>query len=163
MPDLPYRVRMSTTSGPSVPGSTGKSSVLPSGSLRVAVLSAMVVILSGAEWTRRKWRVGASRYGKAAGRSHRCGRPPRPTGRRRADRGARSRKRRPHPPMWGRSAPKRDQARGALACTSTSAVRGTGATSHRALDQQFLDVVDGFGGIEVLRANIHAVHDGMAT
>src|SRR3954464_3191143 len=52
MPDLPYSVRMSTTSGPSVPGSTGKSSVLPSGSLRVAVLSAMVVILSGAEWTR---------------------------------------------------------------------------------------------------------------
>src|ERR1041385_3251088 len=44
---------MSTTSGPSVPPSTGKSSVLPSGSLRVAVLSAMVVILSGAESTRR--------------------------------------------------------------------------------------------------------------
>src|SRR4026209_749418 len=48
MPDLPYSVRMSTTSGPSVPASTGKSSVLPSGSLRVAFLSAMVVILSGA-------------------------------------------------------------------------------------------------------------------
>src|SRR5262245_31315169 len=52
MPDLPYSVRMSTTSGPSVPSSTGKSRILPSGSLRVAVLSAMVVILSGAEWTR---------------------------------------------------------------------------------------------------------------
>src|SRR5689334_10314526 len=52
MPDLPYSVRMSTTSGPSVPGSTGKSSVLPSGSLRVAVLSAMVVILSSAGWAR---------------------------------------------------------------------------------------------------------------
>src|SRR6267142_6923751 len=49
MPDLPYSVRMSTTSGPIVPSSTGKSSVLPSGSLRVAVLSAMVVILSGAK------------------------------------------------------------------------------------------------------------------
>src|SRR6185436_1397702 len=49
MPDLPYSVRMSTTSGPSVPSSTGKSRVLPSGSLSVAVLSAMVVILSGAE------------------------------------------------------------------------------------------------------------------
>src|SRR5512138_1461451 len=49
MPDLPYSVRMSTTSGPSVPASTGKSSVLPSGSLRVAVLSAMVFILGGAK------------------------------------------------------------------------------------------------------------------
>src|SRR3954451_11202400 len=49
MPDFPYSVRISTTSGPSVPGSTGKSSVLPSGSLRVAVLSAMAVILSGAK------------------------------------------------------------------------------------------------------------------
>src|SRR5207344_3359221 len=49
MPDLPYSVRMSTTSGPIVPSSTGKSSILPSGSLSVAVLSAMVVILSGAK------------------------------------------------------------------------------------------------------------------
>src|SRR5262245_34768955 len=40
---------MSTTSGPVLPCSTGKSSVLPSGSLSVAVLSAMVFSLSGAE------------------------------------------------------------------------------------------------------------------
>src|SRR5688572_20558202 len=41
MPALPYSARMSTTSGPTDAGSTGNSSVLPSGSLRVAILSAM--------------------------------------------------------------------------------------------------------------------------
>src|SRR4051812_39018634 len=46
MPDLPYSVRISTTSGPVEPLSTGKSSDFPSGSLRVAVLSAMVFYLS---------------------------------------------------------------------------------------------------------------------
>src|ERR1051326_8777953 len=55
---------MSTTSGPSVPPSTGKSSVLPSGSLRVAVLSAMVVILSGA---------GRARHGGGAQALHDTG------------------------------------------------------------------------------------------
>src|SRR3954467_4302166 len=40
---------MSTTSGPVVPGSTGKSRDLPSGSLSVAVLSAIVFLLGGAQ------------------------------------------------------------------------------------------------------------------
>src|SRR5687768_13001235 len=39
MPDLPYSVRMSITVGPIDPDSTGKSSVLPSGSFSVAFLS----------------------------------------------------------------------------------------------------------------------------
>src|SRR5581483_7775303 len=40
---------MSTTSGPMVPSSTGKSSVLPSGSFSVAVLSAMALPLCRAQ------------------------------------------------------------------------------------------------------------------
>src|SRR4051812_38171819 len=38
---------MSTTSGPIVPGRTGNSRVLPSGSFSVAIFSAMVVLLVG--------------------------------------------------------------------------------------------------------------------
>src|SRR6476661_7499452 len=50
MPDFPYSVRMSTTSGPVLPVMTGNSSDFPSGSFRVAVLSAMVVyLLNGAQ------------------------------------------------------------------------------------------------------------------
>src|SRR3954452_13855546 len=49
MPDFPYSVRMSTTSGPVVPESTGKSSDFPSGSFSVAFLSAMALPLCGAQ------------------------------------------------------------------------------------------------------------------
>src|SRR5690242_8131383 len=49
---------MSTTSGPMVPGSTGKSSDLPSGSLRVAFLSAMVFPLGGAQAGNDRLQVG---------------------------------------------------------------------------------------------------------
>src|SRR3954470_22980923 len=40
---------MSTTSGPTEPENTGNSSVLPSGSLKVAVLSAMASFSGGAK------------------------------------------------------------------------------------------------------------------
>src|ERR1700682_3318046 len=45
MPDLPYKVRMSTTSGPMVPESTGNSRLLPSGSVSVDFLSMIVTRL----------------------------------------------------------------------------------------------------------------------
>src|SRR4051812_19908928 len=40
---------MSMTSGPTLPGRTGKSSDFPSGSFRLAVLSAMVFLSGGAK------------------------------------------------------------------------------------------------------------------
>src|SRR4029079_18814779 len=52
MPDFPYSVRMSTTSGPVLPVMTGNSSDFPSGSFRVAVLSAMIVYLSNSAQSR---------------------------------------------------------------------------------------------------------------
>src|SRR2546425_165431 len=49
MPDFAYSGRMSTTSGPVLPESTGNSRLFPSGSLSVAVLSAMVFLSDGAQ------------------------------------------------------------------------------------------------------------------
>src|SRR4051812_34547982 len=49
MPDLAYSGRISMTSGPVLPGRTGKSSDFPSGSFRLAVLSAMVFLSGSAK------------------------------------------------------------------------------------------------------------------
>src|SRR5688572_15238043 len=58
MPDLPYSVRISITCGPIEPECTGKSSVLPSGSLSVAVLSlaffSMISSSAGAQALHRR-------------------------------------------------------------------------------------------------------------
>src|SRR3954468_621779 len=62
MPDFPYSVRMSTTSGPVVPESTGKSSDVPSGNFSVAFLSAMALPLCGAQARDQMSQVGRKAF-----------------------------------------------------------------------------------------------------